>query len=119
MGTLLQPGEIPDKLYFKIGEVCQITGLKSHTLRFWESEFKVIRPKRANSNQRLYRRQDVEVILKIKQLIQEEGRTLAGTRKYLAREKTGDAGTPVALSDLSRLQQIKNDLHELQVLLNK
>ncbi|MCK5323472.1 MAG: MerR family transcriptional regulator, partial [Desulfobulbaceae bacterium] len=55
--------EIPDKLYFKIGEVCKITGVKQHALRYWETEFSVIRPQRASSKQRLYRRIDVENIL--------------------------------------------------------
>ena len=58
--------EIPDKLYFKIGEVSRLAGVASHVLRYWESEFPLIRPKRANSQQRLYRRVDVETILIVK-----------------------------------------------------
>ena len=79
---------IPDKLYFKIGEVCKITGTKQHVLRYWESEFSIIRPQRATSKQRLYRRVDVENILLIKKLLQEEGFTIAGARKYLSRHKS-------------------------------
>lgn len=119
MAIELESGKIPDKLYFKIGEVCEITGIKSHTLRFWESEFKEIRPRRAHSNQRLYRRQDVETILKIKHLIQEEGHTIAGTRKWLGRERKSSTGlakhSPPIDADLLRI--IKRDLRELQVLL--
>jgi DNA-binding transcriptional MerR regulator len=72
---------IPDKLYFKIGEVCELTGVKSHTLRYWETEFAVLRPQRAVSKQRLYRRVDVENILRIKKFIQEDGLTMAGVKK--------------------------------------
>ena len=62
-------GSIPDKLYFKIGEVKKITGVEAHVLRYWESEFKIIRPQRASSKQRLYRKVDVENILAIKKLL--------------------------------------------------
>lgn len=79
---------IPDKKYFKIGEVCEIIGVKQHVLRYWESEFKtMIRPQRASSKQRLYRRVDVENILRIKKLLKEDGFTIPGAKKLLAREK--------------------------------
>lgn len=78
---------IPDKLYFKIGEVCELTGVKSHTLRYWEAEFAILRPQRAVSKQRLYRRVDVENILRIKKFIQEDGLTMAGVKKQLAKLK--------------------------------
>jgi hypothetical protein len=64
--------QIPDKLYFKIGEVAKLAEVPAHVLRYWESEFPGIRPKRANSQQRLYRYQDVELILKIKVLLHGE-----------------------------------------------
>lgn len=86
-GTAGMSVAIPDKLYFKIGEVCKLTGTKQHVLRYWESEFAVIRPQRATSKQRLYRRVDVENILLIKKLLQEEGFTIAGAKKHLARQK--------------------------------
>lgn len=79
--------EIPDKLYFKIGEVSAITGVEPHVLRYWESEIKVIRPQRASSKQRLYRRIDIENIIIIKKLIQEDGFTIPGARKFLAARK--------------------------------
>ncbi len=76
---------IPDKSYFKIGEVCELTGIKQHVLRYWESEFKIIRPQRASSKQRLYRKVDVENFLIIKRLLKEEGFTIPGAKKFLAR----------------------------------
>lgn len=77
---------IPDKLYFKIGEVCEITGVKQHVLRYWESEFRILSPQRAHSRQRLYRRVDVENVLRIKRLLKVEGFTIGGAKKLLGRE---------------------------------
>jgi DNA-binding transcriptional MerR regulator len=78
--------QIPDKLYYKIGEVAKFTGVKTHVLRYWESEFNAIRPNKSRSNQRLYRRQDVDLILHLKDLLYNQGFTIAGARKKL-REK--------------------------------
>jgi len=78
--------QIPDKLYYKIGEVAKFTGIKTHVLRYWETEFKTIRPNKSRSNQRLYRKQDVELILRLKDLLYTQGFTIAGARKKL-REK--------------------------------
>jgi len=75
--------QIPDKLYFKIGEVSKITDIKSHVLRYWETEFSAIRPNKSRSNQRLYRKQDVELILYLKDLLYNQGFTIAGARKKL------------------------------------
>ena len=75
--------EIPDKVYFRIGEVSDLVGVDQHVLRYWETEFKVIRPRRAKSNQRLYRKQDVENLLLIKTLLHNEGYTISGARKFL------------------------------------
>ena len=72
-----------DRLYYRIGEVSRITGLKPHVLRYWESEFKVIKPHKGGSLQRLYRRKDLELILKIKKLLYEEGFTIAGAKKKI------------------------------------
>ena len=81
---------IPDKLYFKIGEVAKLADVPPHVLRYWESEFKEIKPKRANSKQRLYKRDDVELILKIKALLHVQGYTIAGAKKILLSGKTID-----------------------------
>ena len=72
-----------DRLYYRIGEVSRITGLKPHVLRYWESEFKVIKPHKGGSLQRLYRRKDLDIILKIKKLLYEEGFTIAGAKKKI------------------------------------
>jgi len=72
-----------ERLYYRIGEVSRITGLKPHVLRYWESEFKVIRPHKGGSLQRLYRRKDLDLILKIKKLLYEEGFTIAGAKKKI------------------------------------
>src|SRR4030042_2615503 len=74
---------IPDKLYFKIGEVSQITGVEPYVLRYWESEFKIISPVRTNSKQRLYRKRDLELILEVKKLLYKEKLTIAGAKKRL------------------------------------
>jgi DNA-binding transcriptional MerR regulator len=72
-----------DRLYYRIGEVSRITGLKPHVLRYWESEFKVIKPHKGGSLQRLYRRKDLDLIIKIKKLLYEEGFTIAGAKKRI------------------------------------
>jgi DNA-binding transcriptional MerR regulator len=74
---------IPEKQYFKIGEVSTLTQLEPYVLRYWETEFKMIRPVRFGSNQRMYRRKDVETIFEIKKLLYDEGFTIAGARKKL------------------------------------
>jgi DNA-binding transcriptional MerR regulator len=72
-----------DRLYYRIGEVSRITGLKPHVLRYWESEFRVIKPHKGGSLQRLYRRKDLDLILKIKKLLYEDGFTIAGAKKKI------------------------------------
>jgi len=72
-----------DRLYYRIGEVSRITGLKPHVLRYWESEFRVIKPHKGGSLQRLYRRKDLDLILKIKKLLYEEGFTIAGAKRKI------------------------------------
>jgi len=75
--------ELPDKLYFKVGEVSAIVGVPAYVLRFWEAEFKKINPKRSASGQRLYRKSDIELILKIKHLLYEKKFTIQGARQHL------------------------------------
>lgn len=83
---------IPDKLFFKIGEVCDLVGVQAHVLRYWETEFPMLQPQKNQSGQRTYRRKDVEMALRIRQLLYEEGFTIAGAKKKLAGEsKTGAA----------------------------
>jgi len=80
---------IPDKLYFRIGEVEQIAGVPAYVLRYWESEFKLLRPKKNPAGQRLYRKRDVELVLRIKSLLYEERLTLEGAKKRLLAESRG------------------------------
>jgi len=72
-----------ERLYYRIGEVSRITGIKPHVLRYWESEFRVIKPHKGGSLQRLYRRKDLDLILKIKKLLYEEGFTISGAKKKI------------------------------------
>src|SRR4030067_1154099 len=72
-----------ERLYYRIGEISRITGIKPHVLRYWESEFKVIKPHKGVSLQRLYRRKDLDLILKIKALLYEEGFTISGAKKKI------------------------------------
>lgn len=112
-----EPTHIPDKVYFKIGEVCQLTGVKAHTLRYWESEFSIIKPQRVGSQQRLYRRVDVENILRIKKMLHEDGMTLAGTRKSLARKPKDDMKGALAGCELNLLHEIKQQLLAIKSML--
>jgi DNA-binding transcriptional MerR regulator len=74
---------IPDRLYFKIGDVARICGLETYVLRFWESQFPQLKPNKSGTGQRLYRRREVELVLEIKRLVHEEGYTLPGARQAL------------------------------------
>ena len=81
----LQPGspEIPDKLYFKIGEVSELLGVEPYVLRYWETEFPALSPKKSGTGHRLYRRKDVELLLRIKHLLYEKRFTIEGARQSL------------------------------------
>lgn len=88
---------IPNKLFFKIGEVCEITDTQPYVLRYWESEFPALAPAKNSSGQRIYRRRDIETVLRIKQLLYEEGFTIAGAKKRLESEMAGRTETPQAV----------------------
>ena len=77
---------IPDKLYFRIGDVAKLCGVEAYVLRFWESEFPQLKPNKSGTGQRLYRRRDVELALRIKQLLYADGYTIAGARQVFAAE---------------------------------
>jgi DNA-binding transcriptional MerR regulator len=119
--------EIPDKLYFKIGEVCKITNVEPYILRYWESEFKLIKPYRTKSNQRLYRKKDVEAVLKIRKMLYDQKFTIAGAKKKLKetipqqkalQQKQLSLNLPdkrytTAIKDIaSELTQLSNMLHK-------
>jgi DNA-binding transcriptional MerR regulator len=88
---------IPDKLYFRIGEVEQIAAVPAYVLRYWESEFKLLRPKKNPAGQRLYRKRDVELVLRIKALLYEERLTLEGAKKRLVAESRGGSQMDLGL----------------------
>jgi DNA-binding transcriptional MerR regulator len=90
--------DIPDKLYFKIGEVSELLGVEPYVLRFWESEFPVLQPKKSGTGHRLYRRKDVELLLRIKHLLYEKRYTIEGARQSLVTKvRTVKARRPVTV----------------------
>src|SRR3954471_156101 len=100
--------EIPNKLYFRIGEVAKLAGIKPYVLRFWESEFGTLGPKKSGTGHRLYRRKDVELVLEIKRLLYEKRFTIEGARKFLeTRAKPEPA--PVAAKSAGR-KRMQGDL---------
>jgi DNA-binding transcriptional MerR regulator len=80
---------IPEKLFFKIGEVCELAGVQAHVLRYWESEFPMLAPQKNRAGQRVYRKRDVEMALRIKELLYEDQYTIAGAKKRLTNELRG------------------------------
>jgi len=94
VGEQSQPS-IPDKLYFRIGEVAQIAGVEPYVLRYWESEFPSLAPKKSGTGHRLYRRKEVELILEVKRLLYEKRFTIEGAKLYLEQNKKR-AAKPVA-----------------------
>ena len=122
---------IPNKLFFKIGEVCEITDTQPYVLRYWESEFPALAPAKNSSGQRIYRRRDIETVLRIKQLLYEEGFTIAGAKKRLESEMSGRTPTPNSMAgsatagdggeDPARkvLQEVRTQLREILTLLER
>ena len=88
---------LPNKVYFRIGEVSEIVGVESYVLRYWESEFATLKPVKSPTQQRLYRKNDIELLLKIKRLLYDEMFTIAGAKKQLTR---GDRKNPSPQMDL-------------------
>ena len=117
----MPPVAIPDKLYFRIGEVARLAELEPYVLRFWESEFPSLRPNKSSTGQRLYRRREVELVLQIKSLLHEQGFTIAGARKKLKMEHEGrKAQAPLPLSaapDPALLREVRNELAAIATLL--
>ena len=112
---------IPDKLYFRIGEVATLCRLPAYVLRFWESEFPQLKPVKSSTGQRMYRKRDVESVLRIKQLLYEQGFTIAGARQQLRAETKPDKtqGTiPFPSQSASEIQHIRQGLKEILGLLS-
>src|SRR4051812_13880910 len=93
---LTNGSEIPNKLYFRIGEVAKLAGVKQYVLRFWESEFPGLGPKKSGTGHRLYRRKDVEMVLEIKRLLYEKRYTIEGARQWLDDRPKGAAAAAAA-----------------------
>jgi DNA-binding transcriptional MerR regulator len=112
---------IPDKLYFRIGEVAQLCCLPAYVLRFWETEFPQLKPVKGSTGQRMYRHKDVENVLRIKKLLYEEGFTIAGARQHLRSENKGDkkqAPLPFPERSAPDLKQIRQGLLDILSLLS-
>ncbi|MDX6693905.1 MAG: hypothetical protein QOF02_1508 [Blastocatellia bacterium] len=95
---------IPEKLFFKIGEVCDLTGVQAHVLRYWESEFPMLAPQKNRAGQRTYRKRDVEMALRIKELLYEDQYTIAGAKKKLSGELRGASKLKVVTPEMSAPQ---------------
>ncbi|HEY3121061.1 MAG TPA: MerR family transcriptional regulator [Vicinamibacteria bacterium] len=116
--------KIPNKLFFKIGEVCEITDTQPYVLRYWESEFPALAPAKNSSGQRIYRRRDIETVLRIKQLLYEEGFTIAGAKKRLeaemgARVETPRPGDGAGEKERAALQEVRTQLREILTLFDR
>jgi len=104
--------DLPDKLYFRIGEAAQLVGVEPHVLRYWESEFRM-RPQRSASGQRMYRRKDITKFLRIRKLLHEEGFTIAGARKAFTEgtPQVGPSVDPARLTEaISRIKGVRSKI---------
>lgn len=114
---------IPDKIYFRIGEVSKLSRLPAYVLRFWETEFPQLKPTKSTTGQRMYRRRDVENVLQIKRLLYQEGYTIAGAREKLKAEIRPGKGQPVLPFPKKRpteqLKRVRQGLEEILRILSK
>ncbi len=101
-----EPG-LPPKLYYRIGEVAELVGVEPHVLRYWEREFRSIRPTKSAKGQRVYSRRDVENLMRVRELLYREGFTIAGAKKKLQRAgiEPGDATAKAAAADLPKTRE--------------
>jgi DNA-binding transcriptional MerR regulator len=107
---------IPDKLYFRIGEVSRLCGLPSYVLRFWETEFTQLKPSKSGTGQRMYRKVDVENVLRVKKLLYDQGFTIAGARQQLRAEtkrKQSPLPFTVPVAGRAELKQVRQGLREI------
>src|SRR5947199_10071788 len=112
---------IPEKLYFRIGEVARLCRLPAYVLRFWETEFPQLKPIKSSTGQRMYRRKDVESVLRIKQLLYEQGFTIPGARQHLRSEGKGDkkqSPLPFPARSGSDLKYVRQGLREILTMLS-
>lgn len=99
---------IPEKLFFKIGEVCELAGVQAHVLRYWESEFTMLAPQKNRAGQRVYRKRDVEIALRIKELLYEDQYTIAGAKKRLANDLRAGGKFKIVSSDDDAEESVTN-----------
>lgn len=115
---------IPDKLYFRIGEVARLCGVEAYVLRFWESEFPQLHPNKSGTGQRLYRKRDVEMAMRVRRLLHEEGYTIAGAKQVLAHEASKSKTPQLSLlpgnspAVQAKLERVRNELRELVSILS-
>lgn len=103
--------KIPDKMFFRIGDVSRITGVRSYVLRYWESEFKFLRPVKNRAGQRVYRKKDVQLVLDIKRLLYDQKFTIAGAKKKIEESrKYGSAKSGPA--DKTRMMNVLRKVHK-------
>lgn len=111
--------EIPDKTYFRIGEISKILGVEPHVIRYWETEFRTVRPIRTKSEQRLYRRKDLEALALIKKLLYQDRFTIAGAKKRLQElTREPEAQRPPDGECREKLQRVKQELRAIRDLLS-
>jgi len=104
--------QIPNRLFFRIGEVCKIVDIEPFVLRFWETEFPKLAPAKSKSGHRVYKRKDIEMVLRIKELLYERGYTIAGARKQLSRSRPREHRQKI-------LHQIREELRDILTLLRR
>jgi DNA-binding transcriptional MerR regulator len=123
----------PKKLYYRIGEVCKILGVEAYVLRYWETEFPSLAPRKSKAGQRVYRPKDIELLLTIRRLLYEEGFTIAGARRQLARTTRAEPALgrasgkvavdkkspPVPAAPAQRLNQVREELENILTLLER
>jgi len=107
---------IPDKLYFRIGEVARLCRLPAYVLRFWETEFPQLKPVKSSTGQRMYRKRDVESVVRIKKLLYEDGFTIAGARVQLREEtktERNQSALPFPMSSTTNVAYLRNELQQI------
>lgn len=112
--------KIPDKLFFSIGEASEVTGIKAYVLRYWESEFNLLRPEKAPNGQRIYKKKDIEIIFRLKRMLYEDGYTIAGAKKKLKEEKKREKAKSGKKREVRvKREKIKKELKGLLKILEK
>jgi DNA-binding transcriptional MerR regulator len=116
MPVVAKMATVPDKLFYRIQEVAKLTGVKPHVLRYWETEFRQLSPRKDMNDQRRYTRADIELVFEIKKLLYEERFTIAGAKKQLRRQAKRQA--MVASVDIECIRELRRDVTDLLSLLD-